>query len=316
MDELAAPLDLQSGVVSRRQALAAGLLPHDIRRRIRRREWTPAFAGVYVDHNGPLTWLQRGWAAVLLGWPAALCHDSALRASDGPGRRDHDDGRPIHIAVDRTRSVVEPAAVVVHQLADLDQKVQWNRTPPRVRIEHTVLDLAAEAPDELEAIARVANAVQARRTTAPRILEALDTRTRIARRSFLAGVLDDVAAGTCSVLEHGYLTRVERPHGLPVAERQVMESSRGTVYRDVEYRPYGALVELDGRLFHDSAADRDRDLDRDLDSVVDGRTTARLGWGQVFGRPCETAVKVGRLLQRRGWVGRPQPCPECRPGQP
>ena len=41
--------------------------------------------GVYVNHTGELTWLQRAWAAVLFAWPAALSHDSALRAADGPG---------------------------------------------------------------------------------------------------------------------------------------------------------------------------------------------------------------------------------------
>jgi hypothetical protein len=313
-DALAAVLDLQSGVVSRRQALHAGLLAHDIRRRIRRREWAPVVSGVYVDHTGSLSWLPRSWAAVLYSWPAALSHDSAIRAADGPGRRDRDDECPIHVAIDRSRTVVAPSGVVIHQLADLEHKVQWNLAPPRVRIEHAVLDVAAEAPDDFEAIARLANAVHARRTTAPRIRSALQTRSRIARRPLLADVLDDIAGGTCSVLEHGYLTRVERPHGLPSGGRQVRASTRGTVYRDVDYQPYGVRIELDGRLFHDSAAARDRDLDRDLDSLLEGSATARLGWGQVFARGCETAPKVGRLLQRGGWTGQPRSCPDCGAG--
>jgi len=64
------------------------------------------------------------------------------------------------------------------------------------------------------------------------------------------------------------------------------------------------VVELDGRLFHDAATGRDRDLERDLDTATDGRSTVRLGWGQVFERPCSTAAKVGRLLQLAGWSGR------------
>lgn len=63
------------------------------------------------------------------------------------------------------------------------------------------------------------------------------------------------------------------------------------------------VVELDGRLFHDAATGRDRDLERDLDTATDGRSTVRLGWGQVFERPCTTAAKVGRLLQLAGLVG-------------
>ena len=307
IDEL---LELQSGVIARRQALAAGLADHDIRRLLRRREWTTVYRRVLVNHTGPLTWLQQAWAAVLLVDGAALSHASAIRAADGPGRRGADDG-PIHIAVDRSRNLDPPSGVVRHYVTDLADRVQWNTSPPRVRIEHAVLDVAAAAGNDYDAIAELANAVQSRRTTAARMLAALQSRDRIARRGFLADVLADVAAGSCSVLEHGYLDRVERLHGLPAAERQATASARGPVYRDVEYRDHGVVVELDGRLFHDSAHARDRDLDRDLDAAVDGKITVRLGWGQVFGRPCETAPRIGRLLQQRGWNGATIPCPSC-----
>ncbi len=304
--DLAELLALQDGVIARRQALAAGLGTHDIRRLIRRREWALVHPGVYVDHTGPLTWQQRAWAAVLAVSPAALSHRSALEEHDGS----------IHVAVDRSRTVRPPAGVIRHYLTDLDNRVLWNASPPRVRLEHAVLAQAAAAADDFAAIAVLSQAVQSRRTTARRLRDALGERGRIARRAFLESVLGDIAAGSCSVLEHGYLTRVERPHGLPVAGRQVGDSARGRVYRDVDYREHGLLVELDGRLFHDSTAARDRDLDRDLDAAVDGRLTVRLGWGQVFGRPCETAPRVGRLLELRGWNGQVRCCAECATPQP
>jgi hypothetical protein len=304
----------QDGVISRRQALATGATPNDIRRLLRRREWSAAIPGVYVTHTGPLTWTQRAWVAVLAFMPAALCHDSALRAVDGPGRRGRDDSGPIHVAVDRNRAVpVRREGIITHHLADLAGKVQWNSSPPRVRIEHAVLDVAAEARSDYEAIAVLADAVQARRTTAARLRVVLDERTRIARRSLLAGALDDIAQGTCSLLEHGYLNRVERPHGLPRGQRQVGSSSHGPIYRDVTYVRHGLVVELDGRLFHDSARARDRDLDRDLDAAVEGLAGIRLGWGQVFDRSCRTAVRVGELLRQRGWAGNIQRCPDCSP---
>lgn len=307
-------LDDQSGVVARRQLLATGFRDHDIRRLVRRRELAVVHPGVYVDHTGPLTWQQRAWAAVLAAWPAALCHDSALRAADGPGRRDRRPDDPIHIAVDRNRHCVTPRDVVLHRLSGLTTKVQWNLGPPRVRVEEAVVDLAAEATDDYAAVAVVANAVQSRRTTAHRILPALQARSRVGRRMFLEAVLRDVAAGTCSVLEHAYLARVERPHGLPRARRQLAASSAGPIYRDVEYEPFALIVELDGRLFHDTATARDRDLDRDLDAAVDGRDTVRLGWGQVVGRPCATAPRIGKLLRARGWAGTPTTCPACERG--
>lgn len=312
--ELEEVLSRQDGIIARRQALEAGLAPNDVRRLLRRRDWTLVHPGVYADHSGALNWQQRGWAAVQQGWPAALYGESALRAYDGPGRRARDDDL-IHIAVDRDRSHFEtPEGVVTHRLARLDSRVQWNLSPPRVRIEDTLIDLADQATSDWAAISRLADAVQARLTTAERLLALATDRKRMRRRSFLAAVLADIAEGSCSLLEHGYLTRVELPHGLPVAARQVRASVRGTIYRDVLYAEFGLAVELDGRLFHDSAQARDRDLDRDLDAAVAGLDTRRLGWGQVFDRACETAAKLGAVLQRRGWAGTPTACPGCRTG--
>jgi hypothetical protein len=286
---------------------------HDIRRLVRRREWASVHPGVYVNHTGPLTWLQRAWAAVLVCQPAALALESAVRAADGPGRRDHDDGQPIHVAVEANRSPEPPAGVVAHRLADLDSKVLWHTSPPRQRIEHAAIDLASLAIREIDAVAHLADAVRARRTTAERLGVALATRSRIPRRAFLEAVIADVAAGTCSTLERGYLDRVERPHGLPRGQRQVRESRKGPLYRDVVYVALGAIIELDGRLFHTSVRARDQDLERDLDAVVLDRVTARLGWGQVFDRACSTAFKVGAALERLGWTDEVQGCPDCPP---
>ena len=300
----------QSGVVSRRQLIGLGAEPHDLQRMLRRRDLTRVHDGVFVDHTGPLNWLQRAWVGVQLAWPAALSHDSALRAADGPGRHGRDDAL-VHLAVDRGRAVRVPSGYVLHRLGGFEEKVQWNASPPRIRVEEALLDVAAHAKDDLTAIAVLADAVQARRTVPARIRSALDARARIPRREFLHGVITDVQSGTCSVLEHGYLTLVERPHGLPTARRQLRDSVRGPVLRDVVYVAYDQVVELDGRQFHDSAAQRDADLDRDLDAATSGRSTVRLGWGQVYGRPCATAVRVGSLLNARGWVGHVQTCPRC-----
>ena len=104
-------------------------------------------------------------------------------------------------------------------------------------------------------------------------------------------VLTDVAHGTCSVLEHAFLTRVERPHGAAARRAQLRAgTATGIVYRDVAYGE--RAVELDGRLWHDTAEQRDRDFERDLDAAVEGQDTVRLTWGQVVGRPCSTAAKV------------------------
>jgi hypothetical protein len=318
MDEIARVLQEQDGVIARTQALAAGLTTTQIARALRRREWVSVHPGVYVDHTGPLSWQQRAWAAALRCWPAALHGRSAMRAHEGPGRRDSDDSL-IHLAVDRHRNIADPLGVRLHRVSGFEERVQWNLGPPRTRYDDTVLDLAAAAADPLDLVAVLADACGARRTTARRLLARLEERPWIEHRDLVADVLRDVAEGTCSVLEHGYLTLVERPHGLPVGVRQASHlATGGSVYRDVEYDGLALVVELDGRLFHSSVTDRDRDLERDLDAALDrDATTLRIGFGQVFRHGCATAAKVGGVMQRLGWSSGPTRCAKCGgPDQP
>lgn len=311
--DLQARLNLQDGLITRTQAFASGLTLADVRRLLRRREWVAVHPGVYINHTGKLTWRERAWAAVLVAGPgAALCLDSALRAHEGAGRKAGNDAL-IHVAVVHGRPRLAPDGVRIHQMVDLSSRVQWNKTPPSTRYDDTILDLASRA-GPLDSVARLADACGSRRTTAARLRDRLDQRKRIAQRDWLRSVLSDVADGTCSVLEHGYLDLVERPHGLPVGQRQALRDlGNGRIYRDVDLPELDIRIELDGKLFHTSTEDRDRDLERDLDAVVaeDG-TTIRLGFGQVHERPCSTAAKLAKIAQRRGWDGEPTTCAECR----
>ncbi len=317
MEEIEALLSVQDGVIARHQVLDAGLTPTYVARKLRRREWVQIHPGVYVDHTGPPTWRQRAWAAVLSCWPAALDGRSALRAHEGPGRRGTTDAGLIEVVVAHGRHLVTPDGVRARSSRRFEDAVQLNLSPPRMRYDAAVIDLADRAKNELDAIAVLADACGGRRTTADRLRAQLSALTRVRRRDWLAAILLDVAEGTCSVLEHGYLTRVERPHGLPRGLRQVPATSDTgrPMFRDVRYgggRPrWRQIVELDGRLHHSSAQARDADLERDLDAALGREHTVRPGYGQVFGRSCSTAWKVGRLLKIGGWAAAPTPCARC-----
>jgi len=238
--------------------------------------------------------------------------ESAQRLFEGRGLHQRDN-EVIHLVVPRDRHRQEPLGLRVHRTAHFGVRVQEHMRPPRVRYDDTVLDLAERARDDLAAVSVLAAACGSRRTTASRLLESLERRPRIHRRRWLEGILKDVMTGTCSVLEHGYLDRVERPHGLPVGRRQVpvVQDAR-KMWQDVRYEEWRLTVELDGALGHAGTADRGRDLERDLDALIArGETTSRLGYPQVFARGCRTAVKVGLVLHRLGWAGEVHPCPKC-----
>jgi hypothetical protein len=122
-----------------------------------------------------------------------------------------------------------------------------------------------------------------------------------------------VAGGAHSLLEYRYVRDVERAHGLPAAQRQARADEHGRViYRDVRYRGYEVVVELDGRASHPDDQ-RWRDQRRDNAAAAEGVVTLRYGWADVTERPCETAREIGTALARRGWRGTMKRCgPGCR----
>jgi hypothetical protein len=298
----------QSGVLARRQLLEVGLSSSDIDRLVRRREWRVAHPGVLVDHTGPLTWAQREWVAVLAMWPAALCHESAI-----PGVPT----REIHVAIGLHRTLRPLPGTRLHPTAHLEERVDWRASPPRIRTDHAIVDLMSrriKCSDVAGAYAALAQACFSA-TTPDRVERALGRRARVAGRPLISGMLSDLRTGACSVLERGYLHRVERPHGLPRARRQRPSLASGErTDQDVRYEEYGVIVELDGRAIHDRPESWDADAARDLAELATAAAvTARVTYGLVFGRQCATAGWIGQILQRQGWRGEPVRCPSCPP---
>lgn len=314
LDAAARLLAQQDGVVTRRQLLAAGLSHAQLDTSLRRRELVVIHPGVYLTHTGAPTWSERCWAATLYAGRSALHLESALHQ---PGKEAAPRG-PVHVAVDWSRRVVPQGGICVHRVRGLEDKVQWNLSPPRVRLEVVAVEVAHRAPDDLAAISALAALVGSRRTMASRLRVEVERRGRLRRRALLTELLADLERGTHSVLEHGYLVRVVRPHGLPEPASRQTPVAVGTrrQYRDVDHDDLDLYVELDGRL-HDEAEARDDDADRDLDDLASGRVTPRLRYRQVFGTPCRTALKLARTFRARGWAGTPVPCgaPGCQVAQ-
>ena len=302
----------QDGIVSRDQLLQLGASANDIRRLLRRRDLVLRHPGVYSAHSGRLKRSELEWVAVLAAWPAALAFESALP--------DHA-GRAIQVAVARGRRIQPPSGVVVTRMDDLRERVDWQAAPPRLRLEHATLDTMERmlrSGDVAAAFATLSIVLHSRRTSVDELDRVLRARARFTGRAIATGLLEDARSGACSVLERGYLHRVERAHGLPRGSRQSLSTSSGrATSQDVRYDEYGLVVELDGRAFHDSPHARDADADRDLaELAVRADATARVTYGLVFRDGCRTAARIATILMRRGWHGRPQRCAVCPRAMP
>lgn len=294
----------QDGVIGRQQLLDAGLADHDIKRLIRRRDLATAHRGVFLTHTGRPSWQERAWAAVIACWPAALGSRTAL-PNPPPDAA-------ITVVIPRERTVVPPPGVHVLRRTSFGAELSAHSYPPRQRPAYAALDAVVDL-SESEAYALLAGLAQRRTVTTDDLRAALATRERIPRRRLLTDLLTDLETGSLSVLERAYLRRVERAHGLPRGQRQAadeIEGRRGQ--RDVLYSVFGLVVELDGRAFHDNAASRDADGARDLLAAAHrDLRTVRVTTGQALSGACDTARLIGAVLNRGGWQGTAQRCPEC-----
>ena len=159
-------------------------------------------------------------------------------------------------------------------------------------------------------IGLVTTAVQRRATSATEIRRELEDRRRHPYRELLGAVLADVAAGAESPIELDYLREIERPHGLPVGDRQ--QSRRGLPYcTDVLYEEFGTIAELDGRAAHRGMA-AFRDMRRDNRFLLTtGWITLRYGWDDLVARPCAVGYQVWYALTQRGYNRPFERCRNC-----
>ena len=172
----------QHGIVSRSQALRAGLSPDMIKFRIRSGRWQPLHLGVYATFSGIPGRGARLWAALLAAGPgAALSYQTAAELhglSDKPAD-------PIHVSVPRERHLVAVEGVRLHRSARAAEPIQGGSYPPRTTVEETVLDLTQVARSFDDVCGWVTRAI-ARELTDERKLQAVAGRGRAGREPVTA----------------------------------------------------------------------------------------------------------------------------------
>ena len=290
-DELWSQADKQAGVVSYAQSAAAGMTRDQRRHLVASGRWQCTRPRTLVTHSGPVSQESSTWAALLYAASDAVVSHSTAGALYGWPSRDADE----HITIPRGRRVRPQDGLAIHQ-ADLGpDDIKFVASLPVTSPERTVLDLLGSATNVVDALAIAARAVQTRRTTAKRLSERLAQHVTLRWRAQVLEALADVAAGSHSGLELAF-ARLLRRHGLPIGARQAQFDDGGRrTHADMAFGE-AVVIELDGRLGHDSALDTWRDMDRDNASMLAGRRVLRYGWADVHRRPCEVAAQVATVI--------------------
>lgn len=296
-------IEAQDGAVSREQALALGLSASGVQRLVQSGTWRRIGPGIYSASLVAPGWPTQAWAGLLLGGAQACLGGAAAWYAHGLAS---EPPRTITVLVPATAR--RPVAEGPWEFVRTRRELRSRSSPPRTSIEDTVLDLCADPDLSLDRVVGfVTDAVQQRRTTERRLLHALGDRPRHPRRALLREVLGDVAVGVRSPLESRYLRDVERPHGLPSADRQII---RRRTEVDIRYGAQRLLVELDGRVGH-AGSGKFRDMRRDNRATEDSLATLRYGFADVAADPCGVAEQVATVLRQRGWPGVLIPCRHC-----
>jgi predicted transcriptional regulator of viral defense system len=189
LDEVA---QRQRGVLSRAQLLAWGLTKDLIASQRSLGNWQRVYPGVYAIFSGEVGREAMLWAAVLYaGRGAVLSHQTATevwRLADTPSSL-------IHLTLPSDRRVSKRPGLVLHLSVRALAAAHPSQTPPRTRVEETVIDLWESARTLDNAVGWVTSAIGKRLTTQDKLRQAMGARKRVRWRSQLAELLSPDSAG-------------------------------------------------------------------------------------------------------------------------
>ncbi|MFN2524822.1 MAG: type IV toxin-antitoxin system AbiEi family antitoxin domain-containing protein [Actinomycetota bacterium] len=290
----------QHGVISREQALAAGLSRGAFNYRVETKDLVRMHPSVYVLVGARQCWEQRLIAACLHAGPDALVsHQSAaaLWKLDGytatvveitstSDRRDrgvilHRSKEPLP-RLDRTHIGCIPVTTVARTLLDLGAVLP----PPRVE---KALDGALRkrltSLNQLEQCLK-ANGGNGRRGAA------------LLRR--LLSERDPSSSLTESPLEE-QLLRILRKHGLPtpVCQHKIFTDGRLVARVDFAYPELKIAIEADGYIFHSEKSDWEKDRERDAELLQLDWLVLRVTRDQMENRPNAVAERIRRAREQR-----------------
>jgi hypothetical protein len=304
VSELASP---QHGVVARRQVLAAGATPKQVRRRTENRRWHDLGEDVIRMPAAHRTWRQGVSAACLAGPGGVASHRTAAAMDRLPGFAEN------RIEVLRLVTAYSTSTLaVVHRTRWLPPwHVRIIDGIPVTTTARTLFDLAAVV--SFERLNRaVNNAMVMRLVTYEQLDEMLQEMALRGRSGIrpMRRVLAKLGPGkpaTASELEDEFEALLEAA-GEPIPDRQVDVGGEKWIGR-VDYRDRGTplVYEIDGRTYHQQQLESEADAERDAELAAAGLVLLRIKRHQIKNRP-EWVLKLVRELRRRHSVE-----PECPP---
>jgi hypothetical protein len=310
MDQLGELLEIQEGLVARRQLLRLGHEWERVRNQVRARRWVIHTPRVIGTTTGALSWKQRCWMAVLHAGPRSLLGGlSAAEVLSLAGwHRD-----TITVLVD-DELAFEPVEGVRFFRSRRPFELLASPRPgiPTTQLEPAILLWAGYDAPIRAAHGVLAAAVQQRLTTANRLLAWIEDLRPLRRARGFRGTVTDIEGGAHSGAELD-VRRVCRRFGLRLPDRQRPRLDRSGKRRwtDCEWDfPDGSalVLEVDGS-FHVDVVAWSADIKRARALTTGSRTLVRCTSFELR----HEMEDVARDLVALGCLARPDEIPRRVP---
>jgi very-short-patch-repair endonuclease len=297
----------QDGVLTSAQAVRL-IGQGRLRGKLAGKRWRRLCRGVVVTHNGPLTYSQTLWAAVLVVGEGAVL--GGFTAAHEAGLRLGEHG-PIHLLVPdkhryndlRGRLPLDMPPVFIHRTGYLPQTHLQLARPTRTTVPRALVDAAQWARSDQLARTLIIAACQQRLVTPAEIRDVVELLPRAHRRSL---VLETVsyAEGGATALSEIDLMKLCRRYRLPAPEMQRRRQDRSgrNRYLDAYWQEWGLHVEVDGA-HHMDAGQWEADMRRQNEIWIAGDRILRFSAWQLRHHPNEVATHLRAALQAAGWPG-------------
>jgi hypothetical protein len=280
-----------------------------LRHQVSSGRWQRVRPGVIVAHNGPLTYDQRLWMAVLTGGPRAVLAGLAAARAGGLRRAVE---QAIDILVPATTRVLQPGRsvarslgvrIAVHRTTILPAKDVIERArPPRTSMARSIVDAAQWSRTDDAARGLIAAACRQRLVSSEEIAEVAYRMPKARRRSVVLETVGFTSRGAEALSEIDFVKLCRRA-GLPLPDQQTRRRDASGRQRrvDATWREYGVAAEVDGEV-HDEPEVQWDDMFRQNDLWIDDERFLRFPSWAIRNRPDQVAGQLRRALIRGGWT--------------
>lgn len=289
-------LSKQHRVVTRTQALAAGMTPAALRHRLRNDgPWQAPLPGVYVATTGTVSVDQREMAALLYGGPTSMVTGVAALWRYGIRAPRAD---TVDILIPARRQRHDSGFVRIHRTARMPDRVflmGQRRYAPAIR---AVADAARLMTDIRDVRAVVADSVQHGKCSPAQLAEELSAGP-LRDSALLRQVLTEIAEGVRSVAE-AELRDLVRHAGLPgpvLLNAELFAGNTLVAVPDFWWPDAGVAVEVDSREWHLSPADWERTMSRRAKMSSYGIIVLHFSPNQIRAEPRKVVSLIRSALE-------------------